>query len=386
MIKSFPICFLSKASKTKSSLWHRQLSYLNFNTLNQLAKQGLVRGLPKLKFKKDHLCSACSLGKTKKHSHKPKAQDTNQEKLNLLHLDLYGPMRVETINGSKYILVIVDDYSRFTWVKFLRLKDETPETNDSEDLGKLKSKADIGAAPRPVDPSGLPSSTSIDQESRSIDNDPFQDILNEDTNSHESSSNMQLSLMRFELLDFVMLIKLKWIFKVKKDEFRSVLKNNARLVAKGYRQEEGIDFEESFRPVARIKAIRIFIADVANKNLTIYQMDVKTTFLNGELCEVVYVSQMKGFVDQDNPTHLYRLKKKYGMQSSDPVDTSMVDKSKLDEDLHRKPVDSTHYWEYQLADIFTKALPRERFNFLINKLGMKSMSSATLKSLAEKEE
>ncbi|GJX58649.1 retrovirus-related pol polyprotein from transposon TNT 1-94 [Tanacetum coccineum] len=93
----------------------------------QLAKQGLVRGLPKLKFEKDHLCSACSLGKGKKASHKPKAVDTNQEKLYLLHMDLCGPMRVESINRKKYILVIIDDYSRFTWVKFLHLKDEAPE-------------------------------------------------------------------------------------------------------------------------------------------------------------------------------------------------------------------------------------------------------------------
>ncbi|GJR92458.1 retrovirus-related pol polyprotein from transposon TNT 1-94 [Tanacetum coccineum] len=94
----------------------------------KLAKQGLVRGLPKLKFEKDHLCSSCSLGKSKKSSHKPKVDDTNQEKLYLLHMDLCGPMRVESINGKKYILVIVDDYSKFMWVKFLRSKDEAPET------------------------------------------------------------------------------------------------------------------------------------------------------------------------------------------------------------------------------------------------------------------
>ncbi|GJX25248.1 retrovirus-related pol polyprotein from transposon TNT 1-94 [Tanacetum coccineum] len=105
-----------------------------------------------------------------------------------------------------------------------------------------------------------------------------------------------------------MIIKLKWIFKVKQDEFGGVLKNKARLVAKGYRQEERIDFKDSFAPVSCIKAIRIFVANAANKNLTIYQMDVKTTFLNSELREEVYVSQPEGFVDQDNPTHVYKLK------------------------------------------------------------------------------
>ncbi|GJU40449.1 retrovirus-related pol polyprotein from transposon TNT 1-94 [Tanacetum coccineum] len=99
---------------------------LNFGNLNKLAKDGLAQGIPKLKFQKDHMCSACVLGKSKKSSHQPKAEDTNQEKLYLLHMDLCGPMRVEGINGKKYILVIVEDYSRFTWVKFLRSKDEAP--------------------------------------------------------------------------------------------------------------------------------------------------------------------------------------------------------------------------------------------------------------------
>ncbi|GJX15358.1 retrovirus-related pol polyprotein from transposon TNT 1-94 [Tanacetum coccineum] len=126
MMKSSPICLLSKAFKNKSWLWHRRLNHLNFGTINDLARKDLVRGLPRLKFEKDHLCSACQLGKSKKHTQKPKTENTNLEVLNTLHMDLCGPMRVPTINGKKYILVIIDDYSRFTWVKFLRSKDETP--------------------------------------------------------------------------------------------------------------------------------------------------------------------------------------------------------------------------------------------------------------------
>ncbi|GKD22680.1 retrovirus-related pol polyprotein from transposon TNT 1-94 [Tanacetum coccineum] len=164
MMASSPICLLSKASKTKSWLWRRRLSHFNFSAINHLAKNGLVRGLPKLKFEKDHLCSACVMGKSKKQSHIPKSEDTNQEKLYLLHMDLSGPMCVASINRKKYILVIVDDYSWFTWVKFLASKDEAPDfiikkpdlsylyvfgalcypNNDSEDLGKLHDKADIG--------------------------------------------------------------------------------------------------------------------------------------------------------------------------------------------------------------------------------------------------
>nr|GFB19341.1 retrovirus-related Pol polyprotein from transposon TNT 1-94 [Tanacetum cinerariifolium] len=152
--------------------------------------------------------------------------------------------------------------------------------------------------------------------------------------------------------DKVMVITLKWIYKVKLDELGGILKNKARLVARGYRQEEGIDFEESFAPVARLEAIRIFHAYAAYKNMVIYQMDVKTAFLNGNLREEVYVSQPSGFVDPDNPNHVYKLKKAlYGLkqaprvcfESCDPVDTLMVEKSKLDEDKERKAVDPSHY-------------------------------------------
>ncbi|GKF18276.1 retrovirus-related pol polyprotein from transposon TNT 1-94 [Tanacetum coccineum] len=90
------------------------------------ARKDLVRGLPRLKFEKDHLCSACQLGKSRKATHKPKTINTITKVLHTLHIDLCGPLRVQSINGKKYILVIVDDYSRFTWVKFLRSKDETP--------------------------------------------------------------------------------------------------------------------------------------------------------------------------------------------------------------------------------------------------------------------
>ncbi|GJR40892.1 retrovirus-related pol polyprotein from transposon TNT 1-94 [Tanacetum coccineum] len=127
MLKTSSIYLLSKASKTKSWLWHRRLSHLNFGTINKLAKDGLARGISRLKFQKDHLCLVCALGKSKKSSRQPKVEDTNQEKLYLLHMDLCGPMHVASINGKRYILVIVDDYSRFTWVRFLRTKDEAPE-------------------------------------------------------------------------------------------------------------------------------------------------------------------------------------------------------------------------------------------------------------------
>ncbi|GKC76888.1 retrovirus-related pol polyprotein from transposon TNT 1-94 [Tanacetum coccineum] len=114
-----------------------------------------------------------------------------------------------------------------------------------------------------------------------------------------------------------MVITLKWIYKVKLDELGCILKNKAWLVARGYRQEEGIDFEESFAPVARLEAIRIFLAFAAHMNMVVYQIDVKTTFLNGNLREEVYVSKPDSFVDPDNPNHVYKLKKAlYGLKQA----------------------------------------------------------------------
>ncbi|GJT58254.1 retrovirus-related pol polyprotein from transposon TNT 1-94 [Tanacetum coccineum] len=521
MMASSQNFLLSKALKTKSWLWHRRLSYLDFGAINHLAKNCLTRDLSKLKFEKDHLCSTCAMGKSKKQSHKPKSEDINQEKLYLLHMDLCGPMRVASINGKNYILVIVDDYSRFTWMKFLASKYEaldfiikfrkmiqvrlnTPvrnihtdngtefvnktlcsyyksigtsnETslrdlhnkmllhdikpdlsylhvfgalcypnNDSEDLGKLQAKADIGifigyapkkkayhiynrrlipnpipqqpcipplrddwdslfqpmfdeyfnpptiivspvpvaATPTVVDLADSPVSTLIDQDDPStkspktphFHDDPLHESLHEDSTSQGSSYNvrpihtlfeslgrwtkdhpisnvigepsrsistrkqlqtdamwcyfdafltlvgpknikqtmtepswigaMQEEIHKFERLqiwefvscpDKVMLIKLKWIYKVKTDKFGRVLKNKARLVAQGFRQEEGIDFKESFAPVARIEAIRIFVANAANKNMMIFQMYVKMTFLNGELKEEIF-RYLKGTIN-----------------------------------------------------------------------------------------
>ncbi|GJZ04314.1 retrovirus-related pol polyprotein from transposon TNT 1-94, partial [Tanacetum coccineum] len=142
--------------------------------------------------------------------------------------------------------------------------------------------------------------------------------------------------------DCAMIIALKWIYKVKLDEYGDVLKNKARLVAKGYRQEEGLDFEESFAPVARLEAIRIFLANAASKNMTVYQMDVKTAFLNGELKEVVYVSQPEGFVDPDRPHHVYRLKKAlYGLKQAPRAWYDTLSKFLLAQGFSKGVVDPT---------------------------------------------
>ncbi|GJR25136.1 putative ribonuclease H-like domain-containing protein [Tanacetum coccineum] len=616
MMASSPICLLSKASKTKSWLWHHRLTHLNFGAINHLARHGLVRGLPKLKFEKDHLCSACALGKSTKKPYKPKSEDTNQEKLYLLHMDLCGPMRVAN-NGTEFVNqtlreyyekvaishetsvarssqqnIVVERQNRmlievartmliyakaplFLWAEVVvtacytqnhsmihlrhgktpyeLLHNKPPflsylhvfsalcyPTNDSENLVKLRPKADIGifigyaptkksfriynrhtrriietihvdfdeltamasehsssgpalhemtpaiissglvpnpppstpfvppsrtdcdmlfqplfdellnppssvdhaapevvapidevAAPEPVVSTGSPSSTIVDQDAQSpsnsqttpdtqppvipndvkednhdikvahMGNDPYFGILIPEVPSDQSSSSdsihtnvppdhqisehnnkwtkdhpleniiseiarptykdaltqacwieaMQEELNEFERLevwelvprpDKVMVITLKWIYKVKLDELGGILKNKARLVARGYRQEEGIDFEESFAPVARLEAIRIFLAFAAHMNMVVYQMDVKTAFLNGNLREEVYVSQPDGFVDKDKPNHVYKLKKAlYGLKQAPRAWYDMLSSFLISQDFSKGSVDPT---------------------------------------------
>nr|GEZ57664.1 retrovirus-related Pol polyprotein from transposon TNT 1-94 [Tanacetum cinerariifolium] len=146
-------------------------------------------------------------------------------------------------------------------------------------------------------------------------------------------------------LDKVMVITLKWIYRVKLDERGGILKNKARLVARGYRQEVGIYFEESFAPVARLEAIRIFIAFAANKNMVVYQMDVKTAFLNRNMREEVYVSQPDRFVDPDNSNHMYKLKKAlYGLKQAPHTWYDMLSSFLISQDFSKGLVDPTLFY------------------------------------------
>nr|GEU49379.1 hypothetical protein [Tanacetum cinerariifolium] len=457
------------------------------------------------------------------------------------------------------------------------IPNDVEEDNHDLDIAHMHNDTYFGI-PIPEVPSDISSSTDIiptivhpdhqisEHNSKWTKDRPLENIIGELARPIEA---MQEELNEFERLevwelvprpDKVMVITLKWIYKVNLDELGGIIKNKAQLVARDYRQEEGIDFEESFAPVVRLEAIRIFLAFAAHMNMVVYQMDVKTAFLNGNLREEIYVSQSDVFVDLDNPNHVYKLKKalyglkqaprawyamlssflisqdfskglvdptmfirrdgkdlllskyaleslkKYDFNSCDPVDTPMVEKSKLDEDKEGKAVDPSHYrdadhagcqdtrhstsgslqflgdrliswsskrqksaaissteaeyialsgrcaqilWmrsqltdygigfnkilmycdnksaialcynnvqhsrskhidiryhfikehienemiklyfvntEYQLADIFTKALGRERIEFLINKLGMRSFSPETLKQLVDEVE
>nr|GEW92196.1 retrovirus-related Pol polyprotein from transposon TNT 1-94 [Tanacetum cinerariifolium] len=349
MASASPICLMAHSSSTKSWLWHQRLSHLNFDTINDLSRNYLVSGLPTFKYNKEHLCPSCEQGKSKRASHPPKPVLNSRHMLHLLHIDLCGPMRIASINGK-----------RKPDISFLHVFGAPcyPK-NDREDIGKLGANGDIGLdltyAPSTIttqqptegeldllfeamyddyiggQSSATARTVSAAQEPRTKDH-PLEQVIGEPSrpvltrNQLRSDGDMCMYALTFKRLDVLVLVPapdnsspltLKWLFKNKHDEEQTVIRNKSRLVVRGYCQEEGINFEESFAPVARMEAIRIFLAYAAHKSFSMFQMDVKTTFLHGLLKEEVYVCQPEGFIDVDHPSYVYKLKKAlYGLKQA----------------------------------------------------------------------
>nr|GFA56289.1 integrase, catalytic region, zinc finger, CCHC-type, peptidase aspartic, catalytic [Tanacetum cinerariifolium] len=478
MMEASPVFLLSKVSSTKSWLWHRRLNHLNFRTLNELAQKDLVRGLPKLKYEKEHLCPSCQLGESKRSSHPLKIVNTNIEILNTLHMDICGPIRIESIHGKKYILVIIDDYTRFGWNGVVKIRNRTLmevartmlifakalmflwaevmatacytsrslvhtlhektyyellkgnklelkyfcvfgllcyPTNNYDDLGKLKAKADIGLKPNrmahvhnnvgpeinalqsgrisyglvtdPTTPSvpeisicspstttiteDAPATTTISSTSQSsapntgvtgmanpfttVDNYSFVNSFALETTSEASTSrtvNVDVTQHHYSTINHVQKRTKDHLLENMISDLNRL--NKARLVVKGYRQEAGIDFKESFAPVARLEAIILFIANAASQNMTMFQMDVKTGFMNGELNEVApsaWYDKLSRITSSQNPRGVFinqskyalEILKKYGLDTSASLDTPMVEKTKLDEDKQGTIVDPTRF-------------------------------------------
>nr|GEW40317.1 hypothetical protein [Tanacetum cinerariifolium] len=485
MASASPICLMARVSSTKSWLWHQRLSHLNFDTINDLAKNDLVSGLLKFKYHKEHLCPSCEQEKSKRASHPPKPVQSSRQRLHLLHMDLCGPMRITSINGKRYVLVIVDDYSRnlgtfyqikrcstrvssvrtpqengvverrnrtlveaartmlifsraplFLWAEAIatacftqnpsiihhRFNKTSYELingrkldisflhvfgalcypkNDREDIGKLGAKGDIGffigysadscafrvynrrtnkimesmnvtfdeflamafeqRSSKPelqsmtsgqissgLDLTYAPSTITTQQPTEGeLDllfetmyddyiggqpstaprivpaaqahpvREPSRPVLTRNQLQSDGDMCMYALTVLVPAPDNITPFTLKCLFKNKHDEEKTVIRNKSRLVVRGYRQEEGIDFKESFAPVARMEAIRIFLAYVANISFTVFQMDVKTAFLYGTLKEDVYVCQPKGFIHADHPSHVFKLKKAlYGLKQA----------------------------------------------------------------------
>nr|GEX05345.1 hypothetical protein [Tanacetum cinerariifolium] len=274
---STPLCLMVIASPTPAWLWYRRLSHLNFDYINLISKKDVVISLPKLKYVKDQLCSSCEVSKAKRNSFKIKTIPCSKGWLNLLHIDLCGPMRVASINGKKYILAeAIATVSKYRWTKDHPLK---------QVHGNL-SKPVQTRRQLTIDPEmcmfALTVSTAKPKN--------IKEVMTDST----WINAMQEELHQFDRLKV-------W-----------------ELVDKPYgKHEEGINFEESLTLVARLEAVRIFVTYVVHKSFPIYQMDVKTTFLNGPYKEKVYVAQPDGFVDPDHPEKVYRLRKAlYGLKQA----------------------------------------------------------------------
>nr|GEU30645.1 hypothetical protein [Tanacetum cinerariifolium] len=319
-----------------------------------------------------------------------------------LHMDLFGPAFVKSLNTKSYCLVVIDDYSKFTWVFFLATKDETspilktfitglenqlslkssgstnPQNNDGDivfnrndpDIDAKKPESEVNVSPssnaksRKQDdktkkeakgkisnvgqnslnitntfsatgPSNATASPTYGKSSfidaSQLPNDPnmpeIEDItysddednvgVEADFNNLETSITMQKVWVLVDLPLGKRAIDTKWVYRNKKDKRGIVIRNKARLVAQGHTQKEGINYEEVFTPVARIEAIRLFLAYDTFMGFMVYQMDVKSAFLYGTIKEEVYVCQPPGFEDPDHPDRVYKVVKAlYGLHQA----------------------------------------------------------------------
>nr|GEW62001.1 retrovirus-related Pol polyprotein from transposon TNT 1-94 [Tanacetum cinerariifolium] len=326
------------------SLENLRLPHPSFDYINSLAKQGLVRGLLKLKYQKDHLCSACALdlGKLKPKDDIGIFFGLGPGPKILTHRTISSGLVPNIPSSTPYVSLTKNAWE----ILFQPMFDEC--LNPSPSVDCLVSAV---PASEPAISTGIPSSTTIDQDAPSastyktnpettylviplgveeadhdikvahMDNNPFVEFLIPEPGFEASSTQVVISnhvslgacTSPESCNDYYLEVDLQ-------GEIRRAgwcIKNKACLVARGYRQEKGIDFEESFALVARLEAIRIFIAFVAHINMVVYQIDVKTAFLNGIMREEVYVSQPDGFVDSENPCHVYKLKKAlYGLKQA----------------------------------------------------------------------
>nr|GEX44717.1 integrase, catalytic region, zinc finger, CCHC-type, peptidase aspartic, catalytic [Tanacetum cinerariifolium] len=376
---NFSSCLLAKDSYSQSWLWHQRLSHFNFATINNLVKNNLVRGLPKMKFKKDHLCYACEQGKIHRKHHKSKTTFASNQPLYLLHMDLCGLMHPSQQLALHKIVKII--HKRFDKTPYELINKRKPNIkffhvfgcrcyllNDYDDVGKLKAKGDFGVfVGYSKDSAALRVYNKHTQKIHKSVNVNF-DVISEMTskqfslepgltnlNEKEKSSNPTVSQVseasKKDLEDLFQKFYDEYFdsSKLKKSLTMNVETSNNEgevfhEVFESFQgesslssinddvhqspeegippqtnthQQEGIDYDETFGPVTRIEAIRLFLAYAAHKDFTVFQMNVKTAFLNGILKEEVYVAQPSGFVSEQYPDHVYALDKAlYGLKQA----------------------------------------------------------------------
>nr|GEV98416.1 retrovirus-related Pol polyprotein from transposon TNT 1-94 [Tanacetum cinerariifolium] len=249
------------------ALWHRRLGHAHMRLIQSSASKKLVRNLPKLKFDQ-HFCDACKIGKQAHPSHKAKNIVSITRCLELLHMDLFGPSAIRSYKGNRYTLVIVDDYSSYTWTRFL--KDKTKAFDQFEIFSK-KIQNQLGC---------IIVSIRTDHDREFNNEVQFGELCNANGITHNFSaprtpqSNGVVERKNRTLQEMSRTIN-------KLDENGIVYRNKARLVAQGYNQQEGIDYDETYAPFARLESIRILLVYACALDFKLFQMDVKSAFLNG---------------------------------------------------------------------------------------------------------
>ncbi|GJX08470.1 retrovirus-related pol polyprotein from transposon TNT 1-94 [Tanacetum coccineum] len=336
------ICFMAKASPTQAWLWHRRLSHLNFDYINLLLKKDVMIGLPKLKYIKDQLCSSYEVSKEKRSSFKTKAVPSSKGRLNLLHMDLCGSMRVASINGKKYILA-----------SFPNDKRRTSSVNKSSSLTDNSKQQDTPPT------MNNQSSTEPTTPTINVHVKENNDTQEEDTQLHPDEfinpfctppvqTRRQLAT-NHEMCMFTLTVSTAepknikeavadsaWIEAMHEELHQFNRLQFRELVDKPFgKTEEGIDFEESFALVARLEVVWIFVAYVAHKSFPIYQMDVKMEFLNGPLKEEqaprAWYNELLNFLMSK------------GFIKGESIGRPMATKPILDADLSGKLINQTDY-------------------------------------------
>ncbi|GJT65003.1 putative ribonuclease H-like domain-containing protein [Tanacetum coccineum] len=402
-------CLIAKATIVESNKWHRRLGHVNFKNLNKLVKGNLVRGLPSKIFQNDHTCVACQKGK----KHKASWKGPNW----LFDLDYltdsmnYQPMRSENQanktagpqdanhsvvrsseaknegeksnknTGLKTNEELVDQEDQAFLEELERLKRQENEANDAaealrkdtaspsnglsypdltytnQDDSQITAHEDIYDNPN----DGIFTNASYDDEGTVIDFTNLETIMNVSPipTSRIHSIHPSTQILGDPKSAVQARSKVNKSFEPmllnKKDKRGVVVRNKARLVAQGYRQEEGIDYDEVFAPVARIEAIRIFLAFASCMGFIVYQMDVNSAFLYGTIDEEVYVSQPSGFVDPKFPKKVYKVVKAlYGLHQAPRAWYATLSTFLLKSGYRRGTIDKTLFIKKDKNDIIVK--------------------------------
>nr|GEV78403.1 copia protein [Tanacetum cinerariifolium] len=428
---STPLYLMSKATPTQAWLWHRRLSHLNFDYINLLSKKDIMIGLPKLKYVKDQLCSSCELSKAKRSSFKSKAVSSSKGRLNLLHMDLCGPMRVASINGKKYILVIVYDYSRYTWTLFLPDTDVPSQQELDLLFGPLYNEFfNAGSNPLMNIPSTSAPSTHTNVHAEENNNDQAEEreqlqddkftnpfcALTQDV-AESSSHNIDLSGNPVDQTDYHSKIgSLMYLTSSRPDIVQAVCfctryqsrpteKHKKRLkrfwYLKGFSFEliafldadhaGCIDSRKSTSGGIQFLGDKLVSWMSKKQNCTAMSLaEAEYVALSASCAQVMWMrTQLQDYGFNYNNIPLYCDSQSAIAISCNPVQHSRTKHIHTRYHFIKEQVENgiiELYFvrtKYQLADMFIKALPEDWFKYLVRRIGMRCLTTAELDVLAK---